>query len=100
MINNGFRDEVPRYLQHKLEALENGNGEWPMPEDFPVFRQIKEKFGTLNLYMDADEDIWDIIGFAELMSAVTCEDCGDAGKIRSGSWIRTLCDKHHEERQK
>jgi hypothetical protein len=36
---------------------------------------------------------------AEAMSGNICETCGDKGEHRSGGWIRTLCDKHEEERQ-
>lgn len=59
--------------------------------------QVKEKFGTLRFYLDhytiAAEEI---IKEAERRSAVTCERCGGFGKLRKGSWLRTLCDECHE----
>lgn len=63
--------------------------------------QVKEKFGTLRFYLSGGNDaIYAAIERAEKVSAVTCEECGCAGKIRSGGWIRVLCDAHEEERQK
>ena len=59
------------------------------------FRQIKEKFGTLRIYasnVSVAQDAY--ISFAEEISKHVCETCGNPGKIRSGGWIRTLCDKH------
>jgi proline racemase len=34
---------------------------------------------------------------AEAMSAVTCEVCGNPGKLVGGGWVRTLCETHAEE---
>lgn len=56
-------------------------------------QQVKEKFGTLRFYMTSGTDeMYKAIDEAEMESAKTCEDCGQLGEIRSGSWIRTLCD--------
>lgn len=61
--------------------------------------QVKEKYGTLRFYesiieggMRVAEIVWDLIDHAEIVSGQTCEKCGNAGKRRSGGWIRTLCD--------
>lgn len=60
--------------------------------------QVKEKFGALRFYYDGgDEYIAGLAAMAESMSEVTCEECGSRGKIRTGGWVRTLCDKHAEE---
>jgi hypothetical protein len=40
-----------------------------------------------------------MIRMAEAWASHSCETCGDKGTSRSGGWIRTLCDKHEEERQ-
>jgi len=65
-----------------------------------VVEQCKEKFGTLRFYYDGgDEYINGLVSMAESMSEVTCEVCGNPGKRRSGGWIKTLCDHHHEERE-
>lgn len=61
--------------------------------------QIKEKFGTLRFYANNTTEQMDyLIHDAELASAETCEFCGKTGRLRRGGWIKTLCDKCHEER--
>lgn len=60
-----------------------------------VVAQVKEKYGTLRFYYDGgDEYIRGMVTIAESMSAVTCEDCGAPGELRSGGWLRTLCSEH------
>jgi hypothetical protein len=57
--------------------------------------QVKEKFGGLRFYVNhANEAIHRRFGAAALESFRTCEVCGQPGKRREGSWIKTLCDKH------
>lgn len=61
--------------------------------------QIKEKFGSLRIvYRGGDEVVAGMALMAESMSEITCEICGNAGKMRYGRWIKTLCDQHHVER--
>lgn len=63
--------------------------------------QIKEKFGTLNVYLsDYPEVIKCLLCEAEKKSAVTCEFCGAEGEIRPLSWIKTLCQDCFGERLK
>lgn len=69
--------------------------------------QVKEKYGTLSVYVDLPEDLGEqewheanaVIRMVEVMSARVCEDCGKPGRLRSKkrSWIRTLCDEHAQE---
>ena len=61
----------------------------------PTVRQIKEKFGSMRLYMShlSDYSIG-VVTFAECMSAKTCMVCGDVGETRDYKWRRTLCDEH------
>lgn len=62
--------------------------------------QVKEKFGTLRFYYTGGDDyIRGLEAMADSMSAVICEDCGKPGKLRSGGWVRTLCDGHAEEKE-
>jgi hypothetical protein len=66
---------------------------------------IKEKFGTLRVYVYTDHHdpfISGLITATESLSAYICEDCGrqDAKLVGSG-WKRTLCptcEKKHESR--
>lgn len=55
--------------------------------------QVKEKFGTLRVYVDGIHNkIYDAIHRAEQKSHDMCESCGQKGKIRNGGWVRVLCD--------
>ena len=60
--------------------------------------QIKEKFGTLRVYLtykNSDRQLVEkLIAEAETKSATTCEVCGDYGQLRTGPWVKTLCDAH------
>ena len=63
--------------------------------------QIKEKFGGLRFYIGCGNDaIFDAIDRAEHKSYTICEECGKPGVLRSGGWLRTLCDEHSEGRSK
>jgi len=71
--------------------------------------QVKEKFGGLRYYITCSDDLYRlegndvrdamyrIIGEAEDRSTTICEYCGQPGKARSLSWIKTLCDEHAGE---
>ena len=72
--------------------------EYSVPElvEQVIAQQIKEKFGTLRFYISGGDDyIHGSINLADQMSEHICEECGNFGKRRNGSWIRTLCDDHH-----
>jgi len=61
--------------------------------------QVKEKFGRLRFYLSREDDVMHgMVSMAEYMSGRICETCGNRGETRGGSWMVTLCDKHHEER--
>lgn len=56
--------------------------------------QIKEKYGSLRFYTDyCYEYIEPIIRRAEDQSCITCELCGNEGKIHKLHWIQCLCDE-------
>ena len=64
--------------------------------------QIKEKFGGLRIYPGGIEsglydDVYSAICKAEDESYTICELCGNPGKPRKGSWIKTLCQEHARE---
>ena len=66
--------------------------------DQVVFEQVKEKFGMLTIYHRGGDAYTDgVLRMAEDMSRTTCEECGNVGHPTKSGWIRTLCDKHHEE---
>lgn len=61
--------------------------------------QVKEKFGTLRFYYTGGDDIISgMVRMAESMSAVTCEVCGAAGKLRGEHWLYTACDEHNTDK--
>lgn len=63
-----------------------------------VATQVKEKFGTLRFYYNGGDDVvHGIVSMAESMSAVTCERCGNPGKLSTGGWIKALCKKHRDD---
>lgn len=60
----------------------------------PSASQVKEKFGTLRFYVhNQTKEIGDIINKAESLSEVTCELCGQPGKLIAKGWCRTLCQR-------
>jgi hypothetical protein len=64
-----------------------------------VVLQVKEKFGSLRFYYQGGDDyVQGAVTLAENLTNHLCEECGGIGKRRSGGWIRTLCDKHEQQR--
>lgn len=64
-------------------------------EKVPVVTQVKEKYGTLRFYTSAStNEQRAYINFAESMSAVTCEVCGNKGKRSGYGWVATRCREH------
>jgi hypothetical protein len=103
-------EKARRELQH---AMENPTNKYIKPiaeleanldkalEELPTIVQIKEKFGGLRFYTNGNTDIHDAyINFAERMASQTCERCGCPGSLRNSSWMKTLCDTHHNEAEK
>jgi hypothetical protein len=67
---------------------------------YPSVFQVKEKFGTLRVYMEGKlpEGTGNIIGKYEGLSEVTCMDCGSTVDVMSRQnrgWIVTLCNTCH-----
>ena len=89
----------------KIETILNKNAErTKIPEgeeiyDFEMFAiQVKEKYGTLRIYMTLTTDEIDrLIEQAEGRSEETCEACGAPGRVRGGFWVEVRCDKCFKE---
>ena len=115
-----MEEQYPKMFANKYGGFAVGKGWYPILEtlcaniqshidwrvkqgkDCPqvVVEQIKEKFGGLRFYYQGgDDEISGMVRMAEAWADVACEECGAAGKRRSGGWIRTLCDQHENERQ-
>lgn len=56
--------------------------------------QVKEKFGTLRFYYNGGNEYIDgLVSFAESMSSIICENCGQPGKTNDSGWRSTLCSQ-------
>ena len=87
-------------LSYALEKISKLAYEY-IPEEcleMPSFKivQIKEKYGTLSIYMSQETSEMDqIIRLAETASSVTCEECGKSGQLRDKNhWYYTSCEDH------
>lgn len=88
-----IRKELEESIHNSLIIIEIAKSK------LPRIVQVKEKFGTLRMYMDnVTPEYKHVEVYAELMSAVTCEKCGNAGKTYRLSWHQTLCREHAIER--
>lgn len=69
-------------------------------------RQVKEKFGTLRIHVDHIDDeelsdkVYRMIKSAEHLANITCEMCGEYGEHGGKYWLKTYCQKHHDEENK
>ncbi len=91
--------QIQHYTDWNNENYEKGYKQYKkVPQVVAV--QVKEKFGSLRFYYDGgDEHISGMVRMAESWASHTCEQCGAPGTMRTGGWIKTLCDKHEDERQ-
>jgi hypothetical protein len=73
-------------LTQELEEAKN---------NLPLVVQVKEKFATLRFYIDNGNEVSQrIADYAEHMSSVTCEECGNVGLHYTIGWHKTLCPEH------
>lgn len=91
-----------RELASKIEPLiVKMKQEEPNLDYYPTVDQVKEKYGTLRFYMSVEtEEMSKFISEAENKSAVTCETCGNRGKLRGRGWYYTACDEHTGEKDR
>jgi hypothetical protein len=70
-------------------------------EDFR-FTDVKEKFGTLNVYCNfVDPEIDRLIEAVERKSAKVCESCGEDGRLLEEShWISCRCERCEVEERR
>lgn len=92
---NGWID----YINEAKELIEKYNEEHP-DEDPVEFTQVKEKWGTLNIYLNRyPGDMHKKIHEIEQKSCDTCEFCGKKGATLklTHNWYMTLCDECREK---
>jgi hypothetical protein len=96
-VGDGWRDLVETAVGRIAAAVAAA------PGGSVKIGQIKEKFGTLRVYLDRRRALSDqtnaaideAIELAEARSACTCETCGAEGRLfKSGGWLVTACDAH------
>ena len=100
---NQIQGHIRNSNERRDRLLENNPYKHKIPEAVPqvYVAQIKEKFGGLRFYYDGGDDVIDgMVRMAESWAARSCEKCGKPGEMRSGGWIRTLCDEHEAEYQR
>lgn len=111
LINKKRQDDDKSKKTYKLREQLNKIDEWLIDSrtrytSIPVkpvkVDQIKEKFGTLRIYITGgDEYVRGIIGFAEFKSSRTCMFTGEEGERGSiNGWIVTATKEELEKRQK
>ncbi len=89
MVGSGWSDLLRRLIEDLFELGWNGE-----------LLQVKEKFGGLRFYIGGGSDaIHNRIREAENESYRVCEECGAAGQLRRGGWLKTLCDAHAGDRK-
>lgn len=91
-ILNEMCGEIQHYLNWKNKTA-------PTVEQV-VAVQVKEKFGGLRFYYEGGDDyVRGVVDMATSMTRHTCEECGNVGQLRSGGWLRVLCDEHANGRE-
>lgn len=90
---------VPALYKEDFEAGKVNPRKIPKKIKQPKLAQVKEKFGGLRFYIDdADEIVHAYIQMAENLASITCEVCGNKGKMENiHGWVRTVCDEHSKE---
>jgi hypothetical protein len=85
-------------IQNRIDWSEKAGSSYVIEQ--VVATQVKEKFGGLRFYYNGGDNVIDgMVGIAEAMSTVTCEQCGCPGKIfqKKSGWITTLCERHRDD---
>lgn len=81
---------IQGHLDFKMKGLETGEEKEAMQL---IATQVKQKFGTLRFYHSGgDEYTAGLIQMAEAISGMICETCGDKATVKTGGWIRNICN--------
>lgn len=79
-----------RKLSQKLEDLIKA--EPPEAHAYLKASQVKEKYGTLRVYLAGGTDaMYKEISLADKESATICEYCGKPGRLTGSGWYTTQC---------
>ena len=84
---------IQGHLDFKMKDLKTGEEKEAMQL---ITTQVKQKFGTLRFYHSGgDEYTAGLIQMAEAISGMICETCGDKATVKTGGWIRNICNACH-----
>jgi hypothetical protein len=87
-------------LSQKIEDTARQAGLEPQCNAWPEATQVKQKMGTLRFYLEnPTETMTALICKAEQDSANTCELCGKLEATVRSFGVKTLCDKHEQEKR-
>lgn len=100
-------EKTGNYLENNLKGPPGIIEEWfwayydnfVKSDERLVAVQIKQKFGTARFYFDnTTQKAKDIIKEYENKSSITCEMCGEEGRLRNiNGWYVTICDEDFAE---
>ena len=92
-------NHILEQLFSKIEKRLSENNDLRDPDMGFRIDQIKEKFGSLRIYVTTmDNQIHDWVNEAEKASGITCEICGNEGSLhKKGIWLKTLCSNCAEK---
>lgn len=102
-IDNGWF-EIVRNLSAEIEAAAETMGIARLSDEWPRVVQVKEKFGELRVYLDADNELrkalHPLIQRAASIALTTCERCGQdvAGYVPERTML-TICQPCHSTRE-
>lgn len=86
-VDDGWFELVRECLE-RLSAI---------PEEIEII-QIKEKFGSLRVYLDGPSEAHQLSEEFSDRSAFVCESCGTPGETRNvHGWYSTLCEPHFRQ---
>ncbi|WP_193369697.1 hypothetical protein [Pelagibius marinus] len=86
---NGWFDLLDALCAQLSKLKPAGESDDPLPL---TALQVKEKYGTLRFYLGAcSDEVLALVELAEAMSAGICETCGNRGRTRGMTWLKTLC---------
>lgn len=89
-------------LEKLSEDIQNHLNKNPELKEGFIVTQVKEKFGTLSFYYcGGDKYIDNLVNEAEKLSSITCEKCGEVGKLENNNgWYVTICEKCKNKEKK
>lgn len=104
-----IQEQYPHMFIPQFWGIEVGDGWKPLVDEAvtrlaqipnpPRITQVKEKFGSLTIYLTSySPEAQEILAEMHQRAERTCEYCGAPGEERTTRWIKILCDACEEKR--